>query len=47
MPFSDIDLLPDPPQRDGDPDTFADLADTFVVALQTFSEQLNTFIAEL
>ena len=47
MPFSDIDLLPDPPQRDGDPETFADLADIFVVAMQTFSEQLNVFKTEL
>lgn len=47
MPFSEIDLLPDPPQRDADPDTFADRADNFVVAMQVFSEQLNVFIAEL
>lgn len=47
MPFSEIDILPDPPQRDGDPDTFADLADTFVVAMQTFTEQINVFKTEL
>lgn len=47
MPFSEIDILPDPPQRDGDPDTFADLADIFVVAMQTMTEQLNVFKAEL
>ncbi|EPR09866.1 hypothetical protein M527_06990 [Sphingobium indicum IP26] len=47
MPFSAIDTLPNPPQRDGDPDSFADLADIFVVAMQTFSEQLNVFKTEL
>ncbi|NML88763.1 hypothetical protein HHL26_06740 [Sphingobium sp. TB-6] len=47
MPFSEIDILPDPPQRDSDPDTFADRADIFVVAMQVLSQQLNVFIAEL
>ena len=47
MPFSDIDILPVAPQRTDPPDDFDNLADAFVVALQTFSEQLNVFKSEL
>ena len=47
MPFSPLDTLPTAPQRTDPPDDFADLADAFVVAMQTFSSQLNTFISEL
>lgn len=47
MPFTEIDILPDPPQRTQDEETFAPLADAFVVALKTMSEQLNAFQSEL
>jgi microcystin-dependent protein len=47
MPFSPITPLPPAPQRNDDPDTFAERADVFVVALETFSDQLNVFKSEL
>lgn len=47
MPFSGVDTLPEPPQRTDESADFSDRADLFVVALETFSGQINTFIAEL
>lgn len=47
MAFSEIITLSDPPQRDQDEETFAPRADVFLVELQQFSEDLNTFKGEL
>ena len=47
MAFSEIITLSDPPQRDQDEETFAPRADVFLVELQQFSEDLNTFKTEL
>lgn len=47
MPFIDLTLPPDPPQRTDDPDTFAERADAFVVWMTQFGEDLDTFIGQL
>ena len=47
MPFIDLTLPPDPPQRTDDPDTFAERADAFVVWMAQFGEDLDTFIGQL
>lgn len=47
MPFSDLDPLPSAPQRTDTPDDFILKADAWVAQMETFSNQLNTFIGEL
>lgn len=47
MPFSPLDPLPEAPQRTDTPEDFILKADAWVAQLETFSNQLNTFIGEL
>lgn len=47
MPFSDITAITTAPQRTDDPDTFAALADPYVVSMRQFSIDMGVFKTEL